>query len=228
MIVASDKYKCSNEIISIATILSIGSSIFDGPKGDKVHADNARSGFSRGDVGDHMALLKLCWQILSICMYLKTMISLLIVGVFIMLYRCTMVEKNPIFLKTSAKNYIKTSCMERARSIRIQLDNMLPRVDIKATSNAGNSEAIMKVVPSRLVVCNKLVRTRKEEDYMLMLHVSEIETKWLQEIASHYYHAKDFDEVSVKKMPRGVGRATRIDPEEEMSFDRLAVLHTLC
>ncbi|KAF5794165.1 putative RNA helicase [Helianthus annuus] len=36
MIVASDKYKCSNEIISIVAMLSVGSSIFYGPKDDKV------------------------------------------------------------------------------------------------------------------------------------------------------------------------------------------------
>ncbi|KAJ0763804.1 putative RNA helicase [Helianthus annuus] len=52
--VASDKYKCSNEIILIAAMLPIGSSIFYCPKDDKFHADNARSSFQEGDVGDYM------------------------------------------------------------------------------------------------------------------------------------------------------------------------------
>ncbi|CAN1851424.1 Pre-mRNA-splicing factor ATP-dependent RNA helicase DEAH1 [Linum perenne] len=58
MIVASDKYKCSDEIISIAAMLSVGNSIFYRPKDKQVHADNARLNFHTGNVGDHIALLK--------------------------------------------------------------------------------------------------------------------------------------------------------------------------
>ncbi|CAL2261904.1 unnamed protein product [Prunus armeniaca] len=58
MIVASDKYKCSDEVISIAAMLSIGNSIFYRPKDKQVHADNARLNFHTGNVGDHIALLK--------------------------------------------------------------------------------------------------------------------------------------------------------------------------
>ncbi|GJS34756.1 pre-mRNA-splicing factor ATP-dependent RNA helicase DEAH1-like protein isoform X1 [Tanacetum coccineum] len=58
MIVASDKYECSDEIISIAAMLSIGSSIFYRPKDKQVHADTARLNFHMGNVGDHIALLK--------------------------------------------------------------------------------------------------------------------------------------------------------------------------
>ncbi|RZS01128.1 hypothetical protein BHM03_00030999 [Ensete ventricosum] len=43
MIVASEKYKCSEEVISIASMLSVGNSIFYRPKDKQVHADNARS-----------------------------------------------------------------------------------------------------------------------------------------------------------------------------------------
>jgi len=58
MIVVSEKYKCSEDIISIAAMLSIGNSIFYRPKDKQVHADNARLNFHTGNVGDHMALLK--------------------------------------------------------------------------------------------------------------------------------------------------------------------------
>ncbi|KAG5229791.1 pre-mRNA-splicing factor ATP-dependent RNA helicase [Salix suchowensis] len=51
MIVASDKYKCSDEIISIAAMLSVGNSIFYRPKDKQVHADNARMNFHAGNVG---------------------------------------------------------------------------------------------------------------------------------------------------------------------------------
>ncbi|KAK4359290.1 hypothetical protein RND71_021519 [Anisodus tanguticus] len=58
MIVASNKYKCSDEIISIAAILSVGNSIFYRPKDKQVHADNVRINFHTGNMGDHIALLK--------------------------------------------------------------------------------------------------------------------------------------------------------------------------
>ncbi|XP_023759041.1 pre-mRNA-splicing factor ATP-dependent RNA helicase DEAH1 isoform X1 [Lactuca sativa] len=45
MIVASDKYKCSDEIITIAAMLSIENSVFYRPKNKQVHADNARLNF---------------------------------------------------------------------------------------------------------------------------------------------------------------------------------------
>ncbi|WJX71612.1 Pre-mRNA-splicing factor ATP-dependent RNA helicase DEAH1 [Trifolium repens] len=57
MIVASEKYKCSDEIFSIAAMLSVGNSIFYRPKDKQVHADNARMNFHTGDVGDHIAHL---------------------------------------------------------------------------------------------------------------------------------------------------------------------------
>lgn len=57
MIVASDKFKCSNEIITIAALLSVGNSVFYRPKNKKFLADNARMNFYQGDSGDHIALL---------------------------------------------------------------------------------------------------------------------------------------------------------------------------
>uniref|UniRef100_M1AH58 RNA helicase n=1 Tax=Solanum tuberosum TaxID=4113 RepID=M1AH58_SOLTU len=47
-----------DEIISIAAMLSVGNSIFYHPKDKQVHADNARLNFHTGNVGDHIALLK--------------------------------------------------------------------------------------------------------------------------------------------------------------------------
>ncbi|BAT73066.1 hypothetical protein VIGAN_01052400 [Vigna angularis var. angularis] len=57
MIVASEKFKCSDDIISIAAMLSVGS-IFYHLKDKQVHADNARMNFYTRNIGDHIALLK--------------------------------------------------------------------------------------------------------------------------------------------------------------------------
>jgi len=48
MIIASEKYKCSVEIITIAAMLSVGNSIFYRPKGKQVHADYAWLNFNEG------------------------------------------------------------------------------------------------------------------------------------------------------------------------------------
>ncbi|KAK8519384.1 hypothetical protein V6N12_025423 [Hibiscus sabdariffa] len=51
-------YKCSDAVISIAAMLSVGSSIFYRPKDKRVHADNARNNFHTGNVGDVISLMK--------------------------------------------------------------------------------------------------------------------------------------------------------------------------
>ncbi|XP_076945708.1 pre-mRNA-splicing factor ATP-dependent RNA helicase DEAH1-like [Bidens hawaiensis] len=120
MIVASEKYQCSDEIISIAAMLSIGSSIFYRPKDKQVHADNARLNFHMGNVGDHIALLKVysSWR-----------------------------ETN-FSTQWCYENYIQVRSMKRARDIRDQLEGLLERVEIELTSNPGDLEAIKKAITS--------------------------------------------------------------------------------
>ncbi|KAI3726854.1 hypothetical protein L1987_66660 [Smallanthus sonchifolius] len=212
MIVASDKYQCSDEIISIAAMLSIGSSIFYRPKDKQVHADNARLNFHMGNVGDHIALLKVysSWK-----------------------------ETN-FSTQWCYENYIQVRSMKRARDIRDQLEGLLERVEIELTSNPGDLEAIKKSITSgyfphsakmqkngsyrtvkhpqtvyihpssglaqvlpRWVVYHELVLTTKE----YMRQVSELKPEWLVEIAPHYYQLKDVEDLASKKMPRGQGLA---------------------
>ncbi|XP_028765077.1 pre-mRNA-splicing factor ATP-dependent RNA helicase DEAH1 isoform X2 [Neltuma alba] len=120
MIVASDKYKCSEEIISIAAMLSIGNSVFYRPKDKQVHADNARLNFHTGNVGDHIALLKVynSWK-----------------------------ETN-YSTQWCYENYIQVRSMKRARDIRDQLAGLLERVEIEPTSNEGDLDAIKKSITS--------------------------------------------------------------------------------
>ncbi|KAK9066578.1 hypothetical protein SSX86_013901 [Deinandra increscens subsp. villosa] len=214
MIVASDKYQCSDEIISIAAMLSIGSSIFYRPKDKQVHADNARLNFHMGNVGDHIALLKVysSWK-----------------------------ETN-FSTQWCYENYIQVRSMKRARDIRDQLEGLLERVEIDLTSNPGDLEGIRKAITSgyfphsakmqkngsyrtvkhaqtvyihpssglaqvlpRWVVYHELVLTTKE----YMRQVSELKPEWLVEIAPHYYQLKDVEDLAAKKMPRGQGRAIK-------------------
>lgn len=61
MILASEKYKCSEEILSISAMLSVNSSIFYRPKDKALHADNARKNF-HDPSGDHLTLLAVYTQ----------------------------------------------------------------------------------------------------------------------------------------------------------------------
>ncbi|KAB2633578.1 pre-mRNA-splicing factor ATP-dependent RNA helicase DHX16 [Pyrus ussuriensis x Pyrus communis] len=212
MIVASDKYKCSDEIISIAAMLSIGNSIFYRPKDKQVHADNARLNFHMGNVGDHIALLKVynSWK-----------------------------ETN-YSTQWCYENYIQVRSMKRARDIRDQLEGLLERVEIELVSNMSDNETIKKAITSgffphsaklqkngsyrtvkhpqtvhihpssglsqvlpRWVIYHELVLTTKE----YMRQVTELKPEWLVEIAPHYYQLKDVEDALSKKMPRGEGRA---------------------
>ncbi|KAK9669170.1 hypothetical protein RND81_13G113200 [Saponaria officinalis] len=217
MIVASEKYKCSDEIITIASMISIGSSIFYRPKDKQVHADTARMRFHEGNVGDHIALLKIYndWKSCdfgSMWCY---------------------------------ENYVQVRSMKRARDIRDQLEGLLERVEIEITSSLNDLEAIKKTITAgffphsarlqkngayrtvkhpqtvhlhpgsglaqleplpRWVVYHELVLTTKE----YMRQVTELKPEWLVEIAPHYYQMKDVEDPSAKKMPRGKGHSAAI------------------
>ncbi|CAN4111119.1 unnamed protein product [Withania somnifera] len=213
MIVASDKYKCSAEIISIAAMLSVGNSIFYRPKDRQVQADNAWMNFHTGDVGDHIALLKVynTWK--------ETSFS----------------------TQWCYENYIQVRSMKKARDIRDQLEGRLERVGIDLTSNVDDLEAIKKSIISgffphsarlqkngcyrtvkhpqtgyihpssglsqvlpRWIVYHELVLTTKE----YMRQVTELKPECLVEVAPHYYQLKDIEDSSSKKMPRGIGLAS--------------------
>jgi len=200
MIVASDKYKCSDEIISIAAMLSVGNySIFYRPKDKQVHADNARMNFHTGNVGDHIALLKVysSWK-----------------------------ETN-YSTQWCYENYIQVRSMKRARDVRDQLEGLLERVEIELTSDPSDLDTIKKAITSgffphcarlqnngsyrtlkhpqtvhihpgsglaqllpRWVLYNELALTTKK----YMRQVTQVKPEWLVEIAPHYYQLKDVED----------------------------------
>ena len=49
--------QCSEEVATVAAMVSTGNSIFYRPKDKAVHADNAHNNFHRGNPGDHIALM---------------------------------------------------------------------------------------------------------------------------------------------------------------------------
>ncbi|KAJ3669811.1 hypothetical protein LUZ60_010135 [Juncus effusus] len=212
MIVASEKYKCSDEVISIAAMLSTGNSVFYRPKDKQVHADNARLNFHSGNVGDHIALLNVynAWK------------------------------ETDFSTQWCYENYIQVRSMKRARDIRDQLEGLLERVEIEITSNLNDLDSIRKSITSgffhnsaklqkngsyrtlknpqtvyihptsglakvlpRWVIYHELVLTTKE----YLRNCTELKPDWLVEIAPHYYQLKDVDDPATKKLPRGQGKS---------------------
>lgn len=211
MIIASEKYECSEEILTIASMLTVNNSIFYRPKDKAIHADTARVNFNIPQ-GDHLTLMNVYNQ------WKETNYSTL----------------------WCFTNFIQHKSMKRARDVRDQLVGLLERVEIELTSANDDTDKIRKAVTAgffyhtanlqksgsyrtikskqsvqihptsslmqtlpRWVMYHELVFTTKE----FMRQVIEIQPSWLVEIAPHYYKAKDIEETG-KKMPKAVGKAT--------------------
>ncbi|XP_059142711.1 pre-mRNA-splicing factor ATP-dependent RNA helicase DHX16-like [Physella acuta] len=211
MILASEKYKCSKEVITIAAMLSVNNAIFYRPKDKIVHADTARHNFFVPG-GDHLTLLNVYNQW----------------------------EETEYSTQWCYENYIQHRSMKRARDVRDQLEGLLERVEIDVMSNTGDTVAIRKAITAgyfyhtvrltkggqyktvksqqtvmvhpnsclfeehpRWLVYHELVFTTKE----FMRQVIEIENLWLLEVAPHYYRSKDLEDGAGKKMPKKVGKA---------------------
>lgn len=211
MLVASDKYACSEEMTTVCAMLSCGGAVFYRPKDKAVHADAAHAAFHRGGVGDHLALLAVYTQ------WAETDFS----------------------TQWCYENFVQVRTMKRARDVREQLLGLLERTEIEMRSEAGNVDLLKKCVtagffyhtaklqkngayrtvknpqtvhihPSsglskespRWLVYFELVFTTKE----YMRNVIEIKPEWLAEIAPHFYKAKEL-ESETAKMPKGVGKA---------------------
>jgi pre-mRNA-splicing factor ATP-dependent RNA helicase DHX16 len=119
MLIASEKYKCSEEVLTITAMLSVNNAIFYRPKDKIVHADNARKNFFRPG-GDHLSLLNVYNE------WVETDFS----------------------TQWCFENFIQYRSMRRARAVRDQLAGLMERVEIETTSNISDSVAIRKAITS--------------------------------------------------------------------------------
>uniref|UniRef100_H2ZZB9 RNA helicase n=1 Tax=Latimeria chalumnae TaxID=7897 RepID=H2ZZB9_LATCH len=209
MILASEQYKCSEEILTIAAMLSVNNSIFYRPKDKVVHADNARMNFFVPG-GDHLVLLNVYTQ------WVESGYS----------------------TQWCYENFIQFRSMRRARDVREQLEGLMERIEIEVTSCGSDNFPIRKAVTAgffyhtarltrsghktvkhqqtvythpnsslfedqpRWLIYHELVFTTKE----FMRQVIEIDSAWLLEVAPHYYKSKELEDPSSKKMPKKLGK----------------------
>jgi len=215
-LIASEQYKCVDQIVTICGMLTVGNSIFYRPKDKALHADNARLNFYRPG-GDHLALLNVYNQ-----------------------WKDTNYSAQWCY-----ENFIQIKSMRKARDIKEQLLSICERVEIDAKDEslsiyedefntnirkcitAGfffnvaklgknglyqtvKSRHSVMIHPSSLlfkeqpewVIYHELVLTSKE----FMRNVLEIKPEWLLEIAPHFYKESDIKEpTNKKKMPKNQG-----------------------
>lgn len=100
MLIQSEKYQCSAEILTICAMLGVGNTIYYRPKDRQVHADNAHKNFWKG--GDHLTLCNIYTQ---------------------------WAESN-YSQDWCFENFIQVRSMKRARDVREQLEDMLDRVEV--------------------------------------------------------------------------------------------------
>lgn len=216
-ILASEEYRCTEEVLSIVAMLSESSSLFFRPRDKKLHADRARQTFFRPG-GDHFTLLNV-WE-----QWVES-------------------EYSQAFC---LENFIQPKTMGRVRDVRDQLVSLCERVELvpESSANAADitgiqkaitagyfmnsariqkggetyrsikqnttvyvhpSSCLYKHVPQPRFLCYfELVETSKN----FMRQVMEIDPEWLVEVARHYFSRDDIkDETRQKRMLRGAGAA---------------------
>ncbi|XP_038624521.1 pre-mRNA-splicing factor ATP-dependent RNA helicase DHX16 isoform X1 [Tachyglossus aculeatus] len=209
MILASEQYGCSEEILTVAAMLSVNNAIFYRPKDKVVHADNARANFFVPG-GDHLVLLNVYTQWVD----------------------------SGYSAQWCYENFVQLRSLRRARDVREQLEGLLERVEVGLTSCQGDHTRVRKAITAgyfyhtarlmrsgyrtvkqqqtvyihpnsclfeeqpRWLLYHELVFTTKE----FMRQVLEIESSWLLEVAPHYYKARELEDPSAKKMPKKVGK----------------------
>ncbi|CAO1617242.1 unnamed protein product [Sympodiomycopsis kandeliae] len=204
-ILASEAYHCTDEVLSIVSMLTESSALFFRPKDKKLHADRARASFVRPG-GDHFTLLQV-WQD-----FLESGFS----------------------HSWCMENFVQPKVLSRVRDIRDQLAQLCERVELLPESNPNSSDitpiqksltsgffmnsarlardsyrAIKQnqslyihpssdlyksIPPPKYIIYYESVETSKS----YMRQVMEIKDGWLREVAKHYF-GKELEEGNKKK-----------------------------
>ncbi|KAH9986719.1 P-loop containing nucleoside triphosphate hydrolase protein [Russula vinacea] len=217
-IIASEDYSCTDEILTIVSMLSESATLFYRPKDKRLHADQARQNFVRAG-GDHFTLLNV-WEQWADTNYSQ---------------------------QFCYEQFLQYKSLCRARDIRDQLAGLCERVEVVVQSNpnsnditpiqkaltagyfynvaqlqkSGDSYRTLKTnqtvyihpssslfqhqPPIKTLLYYELVMTSKSYVRQAM----EIKPAWLLDVAPHYFKPADLEQLSKgdKKMPKTVGAA---------------------
>lgn len=207
-LIASEKYGVVEEVMTIASMLGVNSAVFYRPKDQAVHADNARTNFfSPG--GDHLSLLKVYenwaatdystqWCFENFIQHRSMKRARAIKDQLQGLLERTEIDllSNPMehvgIRKAITSGYFY-------HTARLTANGLYKTVKHQQSVHIHPNSSLFEEQP-KWVIYHELVLTSKE----FMRQSIEIESKWLVEVAPHYYKEKDIEE---KKMPKQRGKA---------------------
>ncbi|THH31166.1 hypothetical protein EUX98_g3025 [Antrodiella citrinella] len=222
-IIASEEYSCTDEVLTIISMLQESGSLFYRPKDKKLHADQARQNFVRTG-GDHFTLLNV-WEQWADTNYSQ---------------------------QFCYEQFLQFKSISRARDIRDQLAGLCDRVEVVVQNNpntnditpiqkaitagyfyntaqlqkSGDSYRTLKTSqtvyihpssslfhqtpPVKSVLYYELVSTSKS----YLRQVMEIKPQWLLEVAPHYFSQADLEQLATgdKKMPKAIGSTGQQQP----------------
>lgn len=112
-IIASEHYKCTEEVLTIVAMLSESGSLFFRPKDKRIQANQAHQNFVRPG-GDHFTLLNIFNE------WVETAFS----------------------IAWTYENFVQVKSLNRVRDIRDQLSSLCERVEIVPESNADSSDIV--------------------------------------------------------------------------------------
>ena len=194
-IIAGDKYKCLDEIVTIVAMLGVGNSVFFSPKDKEKQAEQSRKAFA-SPAGDHLTLLRVYKD-----------------------WEQTQYSEN-----WCREYFVQHRSMKRARDIREQVSALVEQLDLDKSSDPHNIDNIRKAICAgyfqnsaklnksgnyttirtphtvsihphsclfkqnpRFVVFNETVLTSKE----FMRNIIEVKSEWLMEVAPDFYKQED-------------------------------------
>ncbi|KAF7326698.1 Pre-mRNA-splicing factor ATP-dependent RNA helicase-like protein cdc28 [Mycena venus] len=186
-IISSEKYSCTEEVLTIVSMLSESGSLFYRPKDKKVHAEQARKSFYH-PAGDHFTLLNL-WNRWS--------------------------ESN-FSQQFCYEQFVHFKSLNRARAMRDQLIRLCDIIPVQKAIAAGyfyntatlqgdgeyrtiktghgvyidpSSSLSQHLPPVKTMLYHELVVTSKS----YMRQVMEINPAWLLEVAPQYFKPEDVE-----------------------------------
>ncbi|KNE56940.1 hypothetical protein AMAG_02707 [Allomyces macrogynus ATCC 38327] len=230
-LLASEQYGCPEEVASVVAMLSVQNSIFYRPKDKAVHADKARQAFFHKS-GDHMTLLhvwtqwaetnySMQWCYDNFIQYRSMkrahavrdqLVALMERVEVAMVPNSDPNDPTPI-LKAITAGFFYHACritrsgdayrnIKHNNTVVIHPTSALHRKPV-TDQRAAQSGAPTGALP-KWVLYHELVFTSRE----FMRQVSELDPRWLLEVAPHFYQAKELEDgdrgVGGKhKMPKG-------------------------